>query len=133
MGLIGIDTNVLLRYLAQDDPAQSQKATAFIDSLTPVTPGFISLITLSELYWVLDHSFRLSRPEILAIVEELISADSLVFERLEMVREALAGYATGKADLDDHLMAACARGAGCEAIVTFDRAAATDGLMQRLI
>jgi predicted nucleic-acid-binding protein len=131
--VIGIDTNVLLRYFAQDDPRQSSLAERFIDSLTPEAPGFVSLITVTELYWVLDHSFKLPRTEISTILEELISSPSLQFEQRSLVVEALLRYGTGKADFDDYLIAACAQMAGCEYIVTFDHAAAKDGLMQRLI
>jgi predicted nucleic-acid-binding protein len=131
--MIGIDTNVLLRYLVQDDPAQSATATRFFDALTSESRGFISIVTLSELYWVLDHSFKLSRAEILEILKELISSETLRFEQQEVVQQALAGYALGKADFDDYLIVTCAQLAGCDYIVTFDRDAARDGLMQRLI
>jgi predicted nucleic-acid-binding protein len=131
--VIGIDTNILLRYLAQDDPVQSEKATRFLNSLTPESPGFISLITLSEFYWVLDHSFKLSRSEIQKILEELVATQSLIFEQPKIVEEALAGYASGQADFDDYLIVICAQRAGCEYIVTFDRDATRDGLMQQLI
>ena len=131
--MIGIDTNVLLRYLTQDDPVQFAKAEQFLDSLTPQRPGFISLITFTELYWVLDHSFKLSRAEICRTLEELLSSASLLFEQRELVTQALSSYRTGKADLDDYLIAACARLAGCEHIVTFDLVAIKSGLMQQLI
>ncbi|HEY9126370.1 MAG TPA: type II toxin-antitoxin system VapC family toxin [Acidobacteriaceae bacterium] len=130
--MIGIDTNVLLRYFAQDDPGQSSCAELFLDSLTPEAPGFVTLITVTELYWVLDHSFKLPRTEIGKIFEELLSSPSLQFEQRSVVVAALRGYTMGKADLDDYLIAACAQFAGCDYTVSFDQTAAKSGIMQLL-
>ena len=63
--MMGLDTNVLLRYLAQDDPRQSRRATEIVERrLTEQEPGFVSLVTILEVAWVLKSLFKRSRHEI---------------------------------------------------------------------
>ena len=130
--MIGIDTNVLLRYLTQDDPDQSARAERFIDSLTPEAPGFVSLVTLSELYWVLSQSYKLPKDEVLDILKDLVSFISIEFEKRALVLEALHRYAIGKAGLSDYLIAFTNQQAGCDYTVTFDLKAEKDRLMAEL-
>ena len=71
--MIGLDTNVLVRYLTQDDKAQAAAATRFIEkTLTPETPGFISLVALVEVVWVLETCYHCTRQDIAAIIERLL-------------------------------------------------------------
>lgn len=58
--MIGLDTNVLVRYIMQDDTKQSAKATQLIESLTSDEPGFIAMVSVVELYWVLTSSYGLA-------------------------------------------------------------------------
>jgi predicted nucleic-acid-binding protein len=75
--MIGLDTNILVRYIAQDDPVQSPIATRIIeDRLSEEHPGFISLITMTETVWVLDRSYGLSAAEIAAAIERILQIDS---------------------------------------------------------
>ena len=71
--MIGLDTNVLVRYLAQDDPEQSARATALIEQgLTVAEPGCIGIIAMVETVWVLDRAYRMGEAEIAAVVERLL-------------------------------------------------------------
>ena len=55
--MIGLDSNVIVRYIAQDDPVQSRKATRLIESLTADEPGYVSLVSVVELAWVLTGCY----------------------------------------------------------------------------
>jgi len=90
--VIGLDTNVLVRYLAQDDPAQSAAATRLLDGFTAEAPGFISIVTLVETAWVLARAYRTPQPGIAAIIERLLRARELVVEQSETHYLALGIY-----------------------------------------
>ena len=130
--MIGIDTNVLVRFIVRDDPSQTTLATAFINSLTAQSPGFISLVVLAELYWVMNHSYKASRTGIIRTVETLLLSSELIVEEADLVQEALAMYEHSNADFDDCLIAKCAYKSGCQEVVTFDRKAAR-GIGLRLL
>jgi predicted nucleic-acid-binding protein len=123
---------VLLRYIRQDDQVQSPLATQLIESFTEAAPGFTSLICLIELYWVMDHTHKYSKQQILEMFRILLSSSSLVFEDESSVSRALLSYAGGSADFDDCLIAECSRGSGCDFVLTFDKAAAKSGIMKLL-
>ncbi len=123
--MIGIDTNVLVRYLAQDDPKQSAVATRFIEGrLSPGNPGFVSTITLCEIAWVLAESYGADRGRIREIVEGLLATKQLVVERAELVWKALRAWEGVSADFSDALIGQLAIAHGAEKSVTFDRTAA---------
>ena len=123
--MIGIDTNVLVRYLAQDDPKQSAVATRFIEgSLSVEHPGFVSMITLCEIAWVLAESYGADRKHIREIVERLLATKQLVIERTELVWKALRAWEGVPADFSDALIGQIAIAHGSEKTVTFDRTAA---------
>jgi predicted nucleic-acid-binding protein len=84
------------------------------------------------LYWVLDHTYKLSRIEILGTLETLLTSDSLFLEDAAQVSEALIAYASGSADFDDCLIAQSALAFGCDSVFTFDKTAAKSGVMQLL-
>lgn len=127
--MIGLDTNVLVRYVAQDDVRQSAQATALIESLTAQRPGFISCVTLVEALWVMEDVYGARRERIAEIVEALLHTDALTVQFAEATWRALASFRKGTADFAEHLIAALCRSAGCDSIVTFDKAAARDGIM----
>ena len=122
--MIGVDTNVLVRYLAQDDPKQSAIATRFIeDKLSAENPGFVSAVTLCEMAWVLDVSYGTDRNGIRRTVENLLSTRQLAIEGAELVWKALRASEGASADFSDALIGQIAAANGCETTVTFDRAA----------
>ena len=123
--MIGIDTNVLVRYLAQDDPKQSAVATRFIEGrLTTENPGFVSTITLCEIAWVLADSYGADRKRIRDAMEGLLATKQLVIERSELVWKALRAWEGVPADFSDALIGQLAIAHGGEKTVTFDRTAA---------
>ncbi len=122
--MIGIDTNVLVRYLAQDDPAQSPVATDVIERRTSeADPGFISLVAMVETVWALDRAYGLTAPEIAAAVERILQADSLVVEDEQDVFTAMIALKEGRGSFADALIAALGARAGCSRTLTFDRKA----------
>ena len=122
--MIGLDTNVLVRYIMQDDPKQSLQATKLIESLTPEMPGFVPLISLVELVWVLSSCFELTRAQIVDAFDALLRAKELVVERAEVVYRAVERYRGNSVDFADCLIERSASSVGCERTMTFDRVAA---------
>ncbi len=122
--MTGLDTNVLVRYIMQDDAVQAAKASALLESLTAETPGWISLVSIVELVWVLAAAYGLGRNQVLGALEALLSAKELRVERAEVAWKALRACRGTKADFADCLISSCAASAGCERTLTFDRGAA---------
>lgn len=130
--MIGIDTNVLVRYLAQDDAVQSPLATEIVEGFTSEAPGYISQVVLVETVWVLTRSYRMTREAIADAVEVLLRSRELIVERSEAGYLALATYRATKADFADALIAHGGRLAGCGETVTFDKGAASHAGMRLL-
>lgn len=127
--MIGIDTNVLVRYIAQDDKAQSPRATTFIEKECSVAvPGFVGLVVLAEVVWVSESLYGAARQEVADIVRRILSIRQLLVEDAETAWKALRLYESGKADFADCLVACTAFAAGCESVATFDRQAANSGM-----
>jgi len=123
--VIGLDTNVLVRYLAQDDPQQARLATRLMErTLSEDEPGYVDHVVLCELGWVLERCYGVGRARLAEIVEGLLTARQLVVEDAEAVWAALRAMRADGADLADALLAARHRAAGCERTVTLDRRAA---------
>jgi predicted nucleic-acid-binding protein len=121
--MIGLDTNVLVRYVMQDDPKQSQKASKLIESLTSEAPGFVPLVALIELVWVLTSCYDLTREQVAQALDALLRAKEIVLERAEQVSQALRTFGAGSADLADCLIERTAAAAGCGKTMTFDAGA----------
>ena len=128
--MIGVDTNILIRYLVQDDEVQSLAAAKIVDGFTPEAPGFISQVVLVETVWVLTRAYKMSRDAIANIVETLLRARELVVERAEAGYLALVTYRSTKADFSDALIAQGGKLAGCRQTLTFDKRAANHAGMQ---
>ena len=121
--LTGIDTNVLLRVLLQDDPVQGPIAARFLRELGTGSPGFITQVTLAETYWVLARAKRLPRATCLAVIRRLVETEVLEFDDGEGVVRALS-LAEAGADFADALIQGAMELFGVDETVTFDRAAA---------
>lgn len=121
--MIGIDTNVLVRYLAQDDPVQSVEATRFIESLTTHEPGFISVVAMAKTAWVLDRAYGLTTREIAAAIEHVLQAEVLIVESEQEVFTSMIVLKEGRSSFADALIGALGAKAGCSHTVTFDRKA----------
>jgi len=122
--MIGLDTNVLVRYVAQDDPVQSPKATTLVESLTVASPGYISLVSMVELVWVLTSCYGSSRGEICEVLETLLRTKEIIMENADTVWKAVRVFKEGRADFADCLIERSANEAGCSHTATFDRNAA---------
>lgn len=122
--MIGLDTNVLVRYVMQDDPKQSQKASKLIESLTSEAPGFVPLVALIELVWVLTSCYDLTREQVAQALDALLRAKEIVLERAEQVSQALRTFGAGSADFADCLIERTAAAADCGKTMTFDAGAA---------
>jgi predicted nucleic-acid-binding protein len=120
----GLDTNVLVRYLVQDEPEQAAKAARFIEtSCTEEQPCYIGQIVLCELAWVLESNYQQSRAEIAAIVEKFLQVGQLEVANPGVVWRALDDYRKSNVDFPDHLLARFNELAGCDSTVTFDKKA----------
>ncbi|MEE8057330.1 MAG: type II toxin-antitoxin system VapC family toxin [Pseudomonadales bacterium] len=129
----GIDTNVLVRYLVQDDPKQSKKASKFIDEYCTLdAPCFIGHIVLCELVWVLESNYGQTRNEITLIIEHLLQVGELEVMDQEVVWKALNDYKTSNVDFPDHLIGRVNESRGCEFTVTFDKKAAKQPLFEEI-
>lgn len=120
--LTGIDTNVLLRYLTRDDETQHAAAEQVMLTLTAQSPGFITQVTLAELYWTLTRGYKYSKKQCLGIIRRLVWSDSLEFDDGEGVVRALH-LAEDGADFADALIHETMQQFGATETVTFDRAA----------
>jgi predicted nucleic-acid-binding protein len=123
--MIGLDTNVLVRYIMQDDPEQSPKAAELIESLTSENPGYITMVSVVELYWVLTSAYELSGKQVAQALDALLHTKQLLVERADQVMRALRVFGEGRADFADCLIERSAFGAGCERTMTFDIKAST--------
>ena len=123
--MIGLDTNVLVRYLTQDDPIQSRRATELLEQrLTEQEPGFISVVAMAETVWVLERAYGVADADIAAAVERTLQADVLVVESEQEVFTAMIALKERQGSFADALIAALGAKAGCSTTVTFDREAA---------
>lgn len=129
--MIGIDTNVLVRYVVRDDEPQYAAAARALESLTEESPGFITQVVLAELYWVLVRSYRFPATTCLAVIRGLVATASLEFDDAEGLVRAL-DLAEGGADFGDALVQGAMELFGVRDVVTFDRGAAR-GLGWRLL
>ena len=111
--MIGLDTNILARYLVQDDAAQSLRANAFIDAFTDERRGYISLTTLVELVWVLRSCYEIDKNGLIHILELLIRTRTLVIEQSGTVLRAVDLFYTSRADFEDCLISCSCAAAGC--------------------
>lgn len=116
----GLDTNILVRFYAQDDPEQCRRGDEFLQTLAPESPGYVSLVSLVELIWVLRSQYRLRKPELIKILEQLLDTPELMVENHTVVTLALRRFADGKADIADCLIERSGHAAGCGETITFD-------------
>jgi predicted nucleic-acid-binding protein len=122
--VIGLDTNVLVRFLTLDDARQSPRAAQIIEQeLSADEPGFVSVVVLAELSWVLASRYGQGRAAIAEVVEGLLRLDCLQFEHPLAVAAAVTSAAENYGDFADALIGAIATEAGCQRTLTFDRRA----------
>ena len=128
--MIGLDTNILVRYFIQDDPEQTRLAVNLIDSLSPTESGWIGVAVFMELDWVMNNVLKVKKDRVVEIFDTLLVSQELVMENADIVREALQLYRSRNTDFSDCLIASAAKAAGCSRTVTLDRIAARDAGME---
>lgn len=122
--MIGLDTNVIVRYLTQDDPVQSRRATEILERrLTAERPGFVCVVTMVELAWALDRAYGLTPQEIAAALERMLQTDVLLIEDEQEVFTAMIALKERRGTFADALIAALGAKAGCKHTLTFDQKA----------
>jgi predicted nucleic-acid-binding protein len=122
--MIGLDTNVLIRYLTQDDPVQSAKAKEILERrLKPENLGFVSVVAMVETVWVLDRAYGLAAREIATVVERLLQVEVLTIENEQEVFTAMVALKHGRGSFADALIAELGAHAGCTRTLTFDQKA----------
>ena len=122
--MIGLDTNILVRYLTQDDAAQSAKAAEIIErQLTEQSPGFLSVVVMVETVWVLDRAYRLPTNQIAAAIERILQTDVFSVENEQEVFTAMIAFKEGYGSFADALIGELSAKAGCSFTLTFDHKA----------
>lgn len=129
--MIGLDTNVLVRFLTRDDPEQARVADAVMSTLTPAEPGFVATVVWAELHWVLRRGMKLDRHLVIDRIDGVHASPQIRSEDPAAVSSAIKSARAG-ADFADALIAATASRAGCREVVSFDRRA-TDQLGWRVL
>jgi predicted nucleic-acid-binding protein len=122
--MIGLDTNILLRAMTQDDPAQSPVARRIMQGLSELSPGHVSVMALAELAWTLDRRYRYSDEQVRTAIETLLTSTSIVVGNRDAVARAVIRSADDGLEFPDALIAELNIGAGCAATLTFDTKAA---------
>lgn len=127
--MIGIDTNVLVCYLVQDDNAQSLQASKLIEEVISVDePGFITLITLVEVVWVLKSCYGVNKTDLCSMIRMVLETKQLLIEQAESCYRALKVFESSNGDFSDALIATISKDAGGSETVTFDRKAQSVGM-----
>ena len=130
--MIALDTNVLVRFLVQDDPKHGQAAAELVDGLTEQEPGYICREVIVELVWVLERAYKMTRAQIAPAVEGLLTSREFVVEDADRVGLGLARYAMGGAGFSDRMILLASVDAHCACLATFDKALAGDQGVQLL-
>jgi len=126
--MIGLDTNIVVRYLTHDDPTQTAKAIELFTSLSVDAPGFLSLIALVESVWVLERSYKFTKDEIVLVVETFLRGREVIVERAELVSQALRTFNATGVNFSDCVIERCGHAAECKYTATFDKRATAAGM-----
>lgn len=131
--MIGLDTNVLLRFFAQDDQRQSPLADATMASLTTENPGWVGLTTVLEFVWAMSKKMRFEKTAVCDALDHLLMLETIVVEQDAAVASAVQRFRSTRADFADCLIAISAQAAGCTKTLTFDEIAARDAGMELIL
>ena len=131
--MIGLDTNVLVRYLIQDDPAQADLATKLIEgNCSKHSPGRISLVVLCELDWVLSGAYHYPKQTILEVLGQILITSELEVENEQVARLSLDAYKEGTAHYSDYVIGFSNKTSGCVVTYTFDHNFSDDRIAKLL-
>ena len=122
--MIGLDTNVLIRYLVQDDLAQAKSATRLIErTCTKEDPGFLNHLVLCEILWVLEGCYGQPKDTLVKTIEQILRVTQLRVDEPQVVWQALEDYRNNQADFADYLLSRINHSKNCTTTMTFDRQA----------
>lgn len=131
--MTGLDTNVLVRYLTQDDAAQARRANALLaDAAAKGDRCFVGSVVLCELAWVLRGAYGFEKATILSVLERILATAQFTINEKDVARSALEDYRAGKADFADYVIGHVGKAAGCAATATFDRRLKANRMFQLL-
>ena len=120
--MIGLDTNILVRFLTQDDPEQAELVNRLIETqCSKAEPGFIALIVLCELVWVLRGAYGYKKALVIKVLTDILATGEFEVENPKVARCALSAYRRGAADFADYAIACINDNAGCSATYSFDQ------------
>lgn len=123
--MIGVDTNVLLRFALRDHPAQSARAARFLqDDERLSSPAVICPVVLVEFVWTLQRKNGFSKERLLDILDAFTDSERIAYSDERLIRSAIEQWRSGEADFADYLIAASNMQAGARSTATFDRIAA---------
>jgi len=120
--LIGLDTNVLVRYLTQDDGAQARKVDALMAEAVAAGGCYLGSVVLCELVWVLRDAYQFDKATVVATLDRILSTAQFHVGGKDLVRRALEDYRHGSGDFADYVIGRSSQEAGCSTTATFDRA-----------
>ena len=126
--MIGLDTNVIVRYLVHDDPRQTAVARKLFSSLSTTDHGFVSIVVVLELTRVVESVYNFTKDELIEMIELLLRSRELILEQREVVAQALRVFNGSRADFEHCLIERCCHASDCRYTVTFDRRAAAVGM-----
>lgn len=131
--MIGLDTNVLVRYLVQDDPEQAAAANLLLETrCTRESPGFVSALVLAELIWVLRGAYDYDKSTCIDVLRRILQTAELRVAEPSLVWAALTDFESGAVDFADCLIAQGNHAAGCEVTFTFDRKASASRYFEQV-
>lgn len=122
--MIGLDTNILLRLVLQDDAAQTAQITAFLEQINRDGPAYVNCISLMEFAWFLRRRLKISRQQVMEAIADLLESQDLMVEDEHLVEETLGIMAQSNAEFADTFMALRNHHAGCTTTMTLDKQAA---------
>ena len=118
--MIGLDTNILLRSMLNDDPVQSPAARRLLQSLDENNRGFVNVPVMLEFFWVLRSRYKLPRTRLVGALRDLLEVKHLEFEAFETIGKALVIYERLAADFSDAVIAMRNSELGADKTLTFD-------------
>ena len=125
--MIALDTNVLVRFLVEDDVAQTKRARALITRAIEEESGcFVSDVVMCELVWVLTSAYRVPKSEVARHLGSLLRARHFAYRSADRLSRALDAFSDGRGDFADYVIREDSAAAGCETLATFDKALHTE-------
>jgi len=126
--VIGLDSNVLIRFVTQDDDIQYKKAAKLIRHAEPQSLC-ITLPVVLECYWVLERLYKLTKEQLLQFLKMLASSKQYYIPHKEQLYKSILRYEQGAAQFSDALIVVLCNEEGCESVLTFDKKAETVGML----